>query len=42
MIMVALVLAGIATVAIIQQQRSEMQRLVRARSQQPRESRQRR
>lgn len=42
MIMVALVLAGIATVAIIQQQRSEMQRLVRARSQQARERRQRR
>lgn len=30
--MVALLLAGIATVAIIQQQRREMQRLVRARS----------
>lgn len=42
MVMVALVLAGIATVAIIQQQRREMQRLVRVRSQQARERRQRR
>jgi hypothetical protein len=36
MVMVALVLAGIATVAIIQQQRREMQRLVSADSQQAR------
>jgi len=32
MVMVALVLAGITTVAIIQQQHRAMQRLVRARS----------
>ena len=37
MVMVTLVLAGIATVAIIQQQRREMQRLVSAESQQARE-----
>ena len=37
MVMVALILAGIATVAIIQQQHREMQRLVKAPSEQTRQ-----